>query len=522
MRCVWQIWIATCLILQAREGFGQRVFYSPVVGNNAVLQFNVAGKAGEYYWIQIEKKKRNFYRNSGNSWRYKQQDFEVYDTRMNRVRTVAGAEFSDSVLKEYFVASDNFFDQLTVNASGRGVEFILHRFSAAGDELIDGKSVAQFPFREGGDAFLMARSANKSKILLLGFETMPDEAPRIHALLFNSDWQLLRHNVYHHSNLTQPIIQDDFISYPIESFNNNPIKLTNAGEWLMAARSRSSRNYLLFHFNTRDSSILCKEIKLPANSTLEDLALLVDEPRREVFAGILSRFRYRAVKNVQVIHYSMDSAAFDFDSSYRFNTLVETKVKNENLVQESFTAIPGKGFMLLKEYGRNFPEADNLDYANMWDPDVIMSNNVFTTNELRSSVSEDGYTRYNQLGSVKKQYSRGDLSVFYFPAHKADSCWSGVISKEQLTELNSPYLSYLLVPTNDKLFFLYNSFTDGTVQFGSTTALDNRGNLLPGEGVAFWKYNNTLSFQQSRQISENEIAIPYEKYRRNGFAIIRF
>lgn len=514
--------ILTGLLLVFHTNFlaGQRVLYSPFISGRSAVPVNVAGKAGDYYWIQTEKEKP--YRRNDDSRINYQEEFELYDERMNAVRTVSSLVISESVLKEYFVASDSYFDELVFTAADHQTNVLLHRFSPEGDVMADNKIIASFPFTESGNAFILIRSADKSKILLLGFEPVVESPPKLHAVLFDRDWHQLRYLVYDNPLLTQPIIQDDFASYPIEYFNNNPVKLTNNGQWLMAARSRINRNYLLFHFNAADSTLTYKEIKLPPSSTMEDIALFVNEETREVFAGILSRFRYRAIKNVQVIHYSMDTKEFDFDSSYRFNTLVSNKVKNENLIQESFIVIPGRGFMLLKEYGRNYSNSEDITSNNMWDPDVIMANNVITHEDMRSSYSEEGYTRYNMLGGTRRTYNRGDLNVFYFPAYKTDSCWSGIISKEQLTELNSPYLSYLIVPSKGKLFFLYNSFISGGDQYGSTTTLDHQGNLLSGEGVAFWKYNNTLSFQQSRQISENEIAIPYEKYQRNGFAIIRF
>jgi hypothetical protein len=59
-------------------------------------------------------------------------------------------------------------------------------------------------------------------------------------------------------------------------------------------------------------------------------------------------------------------------------------------------------------------------------------------------------------------------------------------------------------------------------QFGTTTILNQQGKLQPDASVIFWKFNYRLDFQQSRQISVNEVAIPYENYRRKGFAIIQF
>jgi hypothetical protein len=56
----------------------------------------------------------------------------------------------------------------------------------------------------------------------------------------------------------------------------------------------------------------------------------------------------------------------------------------------------------------------------------------------------------------------------------ADSIWSGIINKEQVTELNSAYLSHLAIPYEDRLFLLYNSYFRNEEQYGSTTILDKK------------------------------------------------
>src|SRR5262249_48350000 len=139
-------------------------------------------------------------------------------------------------------------------------------------------------------------------------------------------------------------------------------------------------------------------------------------------------------------------------------------------------------------------------------------------------VNRDGYTRYDRLSGPRALYNRGDLSLFYFPAHTNDSCWSGIIDKEQVTEFNTPYLSYLVMPINKRIFFLYNSFykENDDYQFGNATILDYKGNLVIDEGMVYWKLKNTLDFQLSHQIELNEVAIPYENFKRKGFAIVRF
>jgi hypothetical protein len=257
---------------------------------------------------------------------------------------------------------------------------------------------------------------------------------------------------------------------------------------------------------------------------MADVGLYIDNENQEAYAGVLSVFRSTTHKNVHVTRYSMEKQAFDFDSAYHFNTLAPEKTKNENLVRENFIALPGKGFMLLKEYGRAFTgwyDSDSDSYNNQWDPALLFAEQASSGNTLFSETA-DGYTRYNKLTGSQNNFGRGDLRIFYFPAHNDDSCWSGMISKTQATELNLPYLSYLAIPEKNRLFFLYNSFLRNQDQYGSSTVLDGNGNLQPGEGLMYWKFNNTLLFQQAIHITENEVAVPYQDNQRRGFAIIRF
>jgi len=87
-----------------------------------------------------------------------------------------------------------------------------------------------------------------------------------------------------------------------------------------------------------------KGILLPGTSETEDVCLSVDNVNGEVVAGILSTFHYSSLKNVEVVHYSMERKAFDFDSSYRLDDIGWKEVKNGNLVKENFMAVPGRGF----------------------------------------------------------------------------------------------------------------------------------------------------------------------------------
>ena len=54
-----------------------------------------------------------------------------------------------------------------------------------------GRKVGFMPINEPGNSFLLVRSEDRSLALLLGFEFVPGGAPKIHAILFNSDWGIV-------------------------------------------------------------------------------------------------------------------------------------------------------------------------------------------------------------------------------------------------------------------------------------------------------------------------------------------
>jgi hypothetical protein len=503
----------------------QRVLYSSFSDFNSVTHFEVAGKAGDYYWVERENQPFSFRRPALTA---QEQSFEIYDSRLNPVKTIVTSERKDNELKEYLICSSRYFDRLILTAGPENTVLSLDRYTPDGTALYESsRIVGNFPLSESGNNFLMARSEDQSKLLVLFFQPIPSSPPRIHAILFDSEWQQLDYSQYDHPFLTQPLLQEEVVNYPIENFNNAPLKLANNGQWLMLSPSRINYNYLLFNFNSKsyskDNGFIFKEIPLPASSVTEDLSLTIDNEKATAMAAVLSKFRYPALKNVEIVRYSFAEKEIDFDSAYRFSTLAGAQLKNENLVHESLIGVPKKGFILLKEYGRTFePSYDDVLYQNPWDIEALYTNVSVTNIHELPSINRDGYTRLSRLGAIRGIFDRGDLNLFYFPAIKGDSCWSGMINKEQATELNSPYLSYFTLPVNDRIFFFYNSFFGSRGQFGSTTILDDQGNLQTEGGGAFWKFNNTLDFQQSQQISDNEVAIPYANSRRKGFAIIRF
>jgi hypothetical protein len=499
----------------------QRILYSPFIETRSAAHWEVAGKAGDYYWFRMENPLRPSGRTAMNR---EAQSFVIYDSRMNPVRTVIPPPVRDTQIKEYFICSNGYFDRLILLAAHEKTILLLDRYSADGTRLYEnGRIVGSFPFSEGGNSILLARSEDQNRILVLGFQSLPSSPPRLHTILFDPEWNSLYYRKYEHPFITQPLLQDDFTCYPIENFTSSPLKLANDGRWFMLSPSRMNYNYLLFDFNNSDTGFTYKEIPLPPSSGMEDLALSIDNEKEAAFAAVLSKFRYTALKNVEAVHYLFTRREFDFDSSYRFSTLAGVQLKNENLVHESLIALPKKGFMLLKEYGRALaPSYEDVLSDNPWDLEALFTTHSISSSLLLPAINRDGYTRFGRLGGIRLLFDRGDLNLFYFPAVPGDSCWSGIIDKEQVTELNSPDLSYLTLPVSDRIFFFYNSFFGNEGQYGSTTILDDQGNLQTEGGAAFWKFRNTLDFQRSRQITGNEVAIPYANFMRHGFAIIRF
>jgi hypothetical protein len=484
------------------------------------------GKIGNYYWVETTNRKKAPRHNADPS-AAEERYLAVYDTRMNLTSLIGDVDYPGAPIKEYLIPNEDHFDQVHLLKTDRKhVAVWLERWDPDGQPAGPGRSVGVFPFDEPGNSFMLVRSADRSKILILGFESVNSSAPRLYALLFDQNWQLLSERVFKHPFLTQPMIQDDYSGFPLEDFNSAPVKLANNGEWLMSAPSRNDNNFLLFHFNPADTAVAIKVIWLPAASSMEDVCLSIDNVRGEAVTGILSTFHYSTLKNVRVVHYSMVSHLFDFDSSYRLATLGGRKVKNENIVKESFMAVPGRGFLLMKEYGRPYenPLSEEEAYDEGWDPALIFADNGIPDHSngasarIRIPDPHYGYAHY-QSAVNPTYHDRGDLSLYYFPAGRGDSCWTGMISQEQVTEMNSPNLSYAMVPIQNKLFFLYNSFVHGEKIYASTTVIDRQGEQVTDQGIPFWGLRNTLDFQQSRQMGPDQVVIPYERYDRSGTSI---
>jgi hypothetical protein len=260
MRCRVFIAIMNLMLLFSSFAPAQKVIYSPFISDD----FEIAGKSGDYYWIERREKPKISKKHTVLSpdKLTEKQIFDVYDSRMYMVTTTTPFPISDSVVKEYYVTNDSFFDQLVLFSGDRHTSLRINRYTGDGQQLTNGSLIFQFPFGEGGNSFLLIRSEDKSRLMVLCFQTGLPEGTKVHAVLFDDNWNMLAYRVYQHLYFSQPFIQDDFVSYPVEYFSSSPVKLTNDGDWLMLAPSRSNNNFLLFHFIPRTNNFLFREIGL--------------------------------------------------------------------------------------------------------------------------------------------------------------------------------------------------------------------------------------------------------------------
>ncbi len=497
--------------------FAQRVSYSSSIGLRSSNSIQVIGKSGDNYWIEKEQFRRVTSHHS-TSFQLEGQRFAVFDNRLNFIKEIPALRV-DGTIKEYLVAGNLSFDQLVLVRAPGKTNLVVNHYDENVAPESSSRLVDSFPFSAQATSFILARSEDLSKNLLIGFEFRPSQSPRMHVVLFDAEWKIVYHTILDHPYFTQPCIQDDYISFPAESFDNLPIKLANNGDWLMASSSRTNNNYLLFHFYNDGKSFYYQELPLSPYYSMEDVAMSINNDQQEMSVGLLSRYRNTSLKNVQVSHYSISQNKFDFDSSYHFNTLAGS-LKNQSLSNESFIAVPGQGYMLFKEYGR--PENSNASqgqYNDLWDPVVLATNFSAKENSL-SELNKNGYTERKGLQGIRSVFNRGNLTMFYFPVKAGDSTWSGIINAEQTTELNSPSLSYLVFPVRNKLYIIYNSTMRSSDEFSTATTLNTHGEPTD-DALIFWKMNRTLHFQESRRISAEEVAVPYKNNQQSGFAIIR-
>ncbi len=490
------------------------MLYSETFHSRSIDHFELIGKSANYYWVEKRVQQKSTYPKGARSFP-DALHFELLDDKLNLIKEWPALSISGSI-KQWLIAGTGGVDQIILTSSGGKTKIIRAHLPPDENAEIRSDVVDSLSFSANPSAFLAIRSEDQSKILLLAFENAAPEFTYLHALLFDSDWKPIYHRIMAHALLAQPFIQDDEIGFPAESFDNLPVKLANNGEWLMASPSRISHNFSLFHACADGTGYSCREIPLSPYYQMEDIAMSIDNDGQEMTMGLLSGYSNTSLKNVQVCHYSMKLGAFDFDSSYHFNTQ-SRDIRDKNLSHQRFISVPGGGYMLLKEYGSPFDfNRPAVAPFNELETAYLLANYSETVNEKEDN--RFGYTLKHGLSPIPLVKNRGDLNLFYFPVASKDSVWSGVLSMEQHAEINNPDLSYLLVPAKNKLYIIYNSPDGFSDPLATSTTLNLHGQPTD-DALIFWKMNKSLNFQRAHVFSAHEVAVPY--LNSPGFAIIR-
>src|SRR5258707_5404432 len=86
----------------------QRVMYCEPVNDRFTVRTELAGKAGDYYWMQSTHRRRTSAR-TADPRETEVQTFDIYDRRMKPVNTIPSYPVTDATLKEYLVPGDNSF-----------------------------------------------------------------------------------------------------------------------------------------------------------------------------------------------------------------------------------------------------------------------------------------------------------------------------------------------------------------------------------------------------------------------------
>jgi hypothetical protein len=490
------------------------VLYSELQGSRSTTRFQVIGKSGSFYWAEKLQPQRSSNRHITET-KFEIQGFELLDARLALVSEQIPI-IVPGTLKQWLLAGKNGLDQIIAAGYAGKTKIICNHYTDVQNSrstLID-----SLPFYADASSMLLVRSGDQSKILLVAFENSDPSITRIHAILFDSEWNRIYHEVIADKIFAQPCIQDEEIGFPAESFDNLPIKLADDGEWLMASPSRTSRNFSIFHACPDGIDYFFREVPLSPFYKMEDVAMSIDNEQMEMSIGLLSGYRNTSLKNVQVYNYSMKQGRFDFDTSYHFNTQ-SRELKAKNLSHESFISVPGGGYMFLKEYGLPYEfDKPEIPFMGGWETAYLLAD-YRESNSVPKEPGQ-GYTLNRGLSPIPYVRNRGDLNLFYFPGLRQDSSWSGVLDMEQHTENNNPDLSYLLIPSKNRLYIIYNS-TEGYSDPLATTTTLNKGGQLLEDALVFWKMNKMLNFQHAHRFAGDEIAIPYMNTGKNGFAVIR-
>ena len=293
----------------------QNVIYSETIHASSGLRIRVIGKTENYYWtVRLQKQKNDRTQISATT---ELLGFDLFDARLNLLRqndpySIAGTA------KQWLMTGKNEMDQVMLTVSPKKTRLVCSRLSKEGEKQI--RVLDSFPFPADPSGALMVRSEDRSKILFIAFENTEEMNTRLHAVLFDENWNTIYHRVISDSLFSQPYIQDDEIGFPGESFDNFPIKLANDGEWLMAGPSRVSRHFTLFHSCANGIDHQFREIMVSPFYKVEDMAMSIDNEKQEMSVGLLSRYLNTSLRNVRITNYSISQGRFDFDTSYRFNT----------------------------------------------------------------------------------------------------------------------------------------------------------------------------------------------------------
>jgi hypothetical protein len=494
----------------------QHVLYAESFHSGSSSALQVVGKSGKFYWVEKIQRQKS----TSHSFKSGPNDilsFELLDSKLNLLMEFPATRLTGT-LKQWLICGKEGLDQLVITREGQTVKIIRSGFQTNGLAKEMPRVLDSLPYSMDASGMLLVRSEDQSKILIVGFENTDDDETRMHALLFHSDWTPIYHRIILHESFSQPCIQDEEIGFPSESFDNQPIKLANNGEWLMAAPSRVSLNFSVFHANSDGTRYNFREIPVNPFYKMEDIAMSIDNIRQEMNVGLLSSYLNTSLKNVQVCRYSMKPGKFDFDSSFRFNTQYHDIV-HKHLSHESFVSVPGAGFLLMIEYGTPFDfQKPDVPVFNNWEAAYLLSN--YTEPARENALLKDGYTGHIGLTPISSIRNRGDLNLFYFPAISKDSAWSGVLDLEQHNDLNNPDLSYLLIPAGDKFYMIYNRFNDSEDGITASTAFNIHGQPNE-EPFVFWGPDRTLNFQNARRFATDEVSVPYLNQQQSGFALIR-
>src|SRR5450631_2358966 len=141
MRRALQISLVVMLALHNYPLAAQMVLYSPLKNDRSILRAEVAGKAGDYYWIWTTIKKRLARRQAGKGYG-EEQRFEICDDRMRPVTTISSRMDPDTALKQYLIPGGAWFDQVVLLPGAGKTLLFLDRYEPQGRALDEGRTVA--------------------------------------------------------------------------------------------------------------------------------------------------------------------------------------------------------------------------------------------------------------------------------------------------------------------------------------------------------------------------------------------